>query len=138
VYGGAVESFEMLRQLEGCLNLEDLVSMSDLSVPQEQIQTFFNGTSSGPSGILAAFVPGRILRDAPSSKFGAPSMPCWLGAPAVGDLGPSWSSAIGGGLGSRGDLAGDAIVLIGGGVRGSSGVCGRFNCLSYVSRKYGG
>jgi hypothetical protein len=36
-------------------------------------------------------------------------------SPASGDLGPIWSSAIGGGLGSRGELAGDigeAIIVV--------------------------
>jgi hypothetical protein len=74
-------------------------------------QTFFRGTSSGPSGISDAFVPGRIRREAPSLKLLAPKMPCWLGAVAVGDFGPSWSSAIGGGLGRRGELDGDAAMV---------------------------
>jgi hypothetical protein len=38
-------------------------------------------------------------------------MPCWLDVPAVGDMGPSWSSAIGGGLGRRGEREGDAAIV---------------------------
>jgi hypothetical protein len=30
----------------------------------------------------------------------------------MGDLGPSWSSAIGGGLGRRGELAGDSAEAV--------------------------
>jgi hypothetical protein len=58
-----------------------------------------------------AFVPGRILRDAFLSLFCcivAESIESAAFKPtAMGDLGPSWSSAIGGGLGRRGELDGD-------------------------------
>ena len=58
----------------------------------------------------AALVPGRILRDAFASNGFRPSSPCSFGA-AMGDLGPSWSSAMGGGLGSRGELDGEAAMV---------------------------
>lgn len=62
----------------------------------------------------AVLVPGRILREAPS--WNVSSLP-WSSEAAIGDLGPSWSSAIGGGLGSRGELEGDAAIMegVGGG-----------------------
>lgn len=60
----------------------------------------------GPSGMSAAFVPGRIRCDALSVNAFDRSR-----EPAMGDLGPSWSSAIGGGLGRRGELEGEAAMI---------------------------
>lgn len=66
-------------------------------------------TKGGPSAMSSAFVPGCILRDAPWSNV-LKSF-CCSSVGAIGDLGPSWSSAIGGGLGRRGELDGDAAIL---------------------------
>lgn len=54
-----------------------------------------------------ALVPGRILLAEPWSTFA--SSEC---SSAMGDLGPSWSSAMGGGLGSRGELDGDMAAMV--------------------------
>lgn len=54
-----------------------------------------------------AFVPGRILLAEPWSTLA--SSEC---SSAIGDFGPSWSSAIGGGLGSRGELEGDMAAMV--------------------------
>lgn len=54
----------------------------------------------------AAFVPGRIRCDALSVNAFERSR-----EPAMGDFGPSWSSAIGGGLGNRGELEGEAAMI---------------------------
>lgn len=64
----------------------------------------------------AAFVPGRILLDAPESAWLKPASCPWSSADAgVGDLGPIWSSAMGGGLGRRGELDGDMAAMTDGG-----------------------
>jgi len=77
------------------------------------IPTSVKSSSGGPSAISAAFVPGRILLDAPESAWLNPlSRPCSSAEAAVGDLGPSWSSAIGGGLGRRGELDGDMAAMV--------------------------
>lgn len=55
----------------------------------------------------SAFVPGRIRLDAPLSKE-LNSFCC----SSVAGSGESWSSAIGGGLGSRGELEGDGTDAI--------------------------
>jgi hypothetical protein len=39
-------------------------------------------------------------------------MPCSVETLAMGDFGPSWSSAIGGGLGSLGDRDGDMVAML--------------------------
>jgi hypothetical protein len=58
------------------------------------------------------FVPGRILLEALiSSLSDCPNNLCSFKRLAVGDFGPSWSSAIGGGLGRRGELAGDIDMV---------------------------
>ena len=59
-----------------------------------------SSTSGGPSAMSSALVPGRIRLSAPLSRLTT--------SLATGDLGPSWSSAIGGGLGRRGELEGDS------------------------------
>jgi hypothetical protein len=82
--------------------------------------------TGGPSGMLADLVPGRIRLDDPLS--GAPSAPS---DPSVADLlgngefGPSWSSAMGGGLGKRGEACGDMLVaaIFVSVAMGSSGYC---------------
>jgi hypothetical protein len=53
----------------------------------------------------SAFVPGRILRAALWSRLLNNSFCC----SGLADIGDSWSSGIGGGLGSRGE-AGEAMV----------------------------
>lgn len=85
------------------------------------LRTSDRSTSGGPSAISSAFVPGRILRAALWSRL-LKSFCC----SGLADIGDSWSSGIGGGLGRRGE-AGDAIVKIYGriGGRGSALVCAR-------------
>jgi hypothetical protein len=53
----------------------------------------------------SAFVPGRILLAALWSRLLKSSFCC----SGLADMGDSWSSGIGGGLGSRGE-AGDAMI----------------------------
>jgi len=61
----------------------------------------------------ADFVPGLILLDAPCVKVsGASSWPCTSMNPTKGDFGPIWSSAMGGGLGRRGELVGDIASIV--------------------------
>ena len=57
----------------------------------------------------AALVPGLIRREAPWSTeaFSESVAASWPGTPGEGDLGPIWTSGKGGGLGSRGELAGE-------------------------------
>ena len=69
--------------------------------------TSTNGTTGGPDAISVAFVPGLIRLVAPESIASCP--PSSICPPAtesarVGDLGPIWTSGIGGGLGRRGEL----------------------------------
>ena len=54
----------------------------------------------------AAFVPGRILLSALASSF-----PC-SSDDEMGNFGPIWTSAMGGGLGRRGELEGDATLAM--------------------------
>ena len=68
----------------------------------------------------AAFVPGRILRAAPSSGFDAASRDSSFDRSIPGLFGPNWTSGIGGGEGKRGELDGDtpdrdgvtAVILV--------------------------
>lgn len=69
-------------------------------------------TSGGPAAISAAFVPGRILRDAESFEGCEEKFGINCGAPGRGETGFVWSSAIGGGLGSRGELDGELDGLV--------------------------
>jgi hypothetical protein len=69
--------------------------------------------SAGPSGISFDRVPGRILLAAAELAFSsAPRMPSSVESAATGDFGPSWSSAMGGGLGSLGELEGDIVPIL--------------------------
>ena len=67
-----------------------------------------SSVTGGPSAISSAFVPGRILRDASA----APPGKLFEYSDRPGDVGPLWSSAIGGGEGSRGDDEGETGVVI--------------------------
>lgn len=67
-------------------------------------------TKGGPSAISAALVPGRIRLEAPLSSV--LNSFCCSSVPGDGLLGPSWISAMGGGLGRRGELKGEAVVAI--------------------------
>lgn len=79
-----------------------------LTQGQLRKHTCCSSTSGGPSCISSAFVPGLILLEASTSAFcEAPSILSSLSRPALGEI---WSSAIGGGLGSRGELDGDAMM----------------------------
>lgn len=72
-----------------------------------------SGIRGGPACICSAFVPGRIRRVAAWSFWcvvlEAPSWP-WESSVELAD-GEIWSSAIGGGLGSRGELDGDCADM---------------------------
>jgi hypothetical protein len=63
-------------------------------------------TRGGPSAISSAFVPGRILLSATWSRL---LNSCCCSAEA--DIGDSWSSGIGGGLGRRGE-AGEVMSVV--------------------------
>ena len=67
-----------------------------------------SSVTGGPSAMSSALVPGRILRDASAAPPGN------LGeySDRPGDVGPLWSSAIGGGEGSLGEEEGDIGVVI--------------------------
>jgi hypothetical protein len=68
-----------------------------------------SSVSGGPSAMSSAFVPGRILREASAAPLGK------LGGynDRPGEVGPPlWSSAIGGGEGSRGDDDGETGVTM--------------------------
>lgn len=87
--------------------------------------TSANGISGGPDAMSAALVPGRILLVAPSSSlvgsarpgeafpgFGRPGEAMLDEVFMIGDLGPSWTSGNGGGLGSRGELDGERAPML--------------------------
>lgn len=76
--------------------------------------TSCSSTKGGPSAISSALVPGRILRAAPVSILLIPGnlAPCSSKSDTPGEVGPIWSSAIGGGDGSRGDDVGDCAEAI--------------------------
>lgn len=60
----------------------------------------------------AAFVPGLIRRVAPSSGLEVASRESSFEmSPIPGLLGPNWTSGIGGGDGSRGELEGETPAL---------------------------
>ena len=67
-----------------------------------------SSVSGGPSAISSAFVPGRILRDASAGPLG--NLGGYNDRP--GEVGPLWSSAIGGGEGRRGDDEGETGVTM--------------------------
>jgi hypothetical protein len=63
----------------------------------------------------ADLVPGRIRLEEPrSGAYNAPSDPSVAALLGSGEFGPSWSSAIGGGLGNRGDgdACGDIVAIL--------------------------
>jgi len=77
--------------------------------------TSVNGLRGGPDAISADFVPGRILLSAPCSSFVKSSVSV-VDASCVafmpGELGVIWTSVKGGGLGRRGELEGDAGLML--------------------------
>jgi hypothetical protein len=101
-----VKRFEVLRELEGRVDLSMLTMR--LCKYRVQVHTSDSSTSGGPSAMSSAFVPGRILRSAACWRLLNSSCCC----SGEADTGDSWSSGIGGGLGSRGE-AGDVILDIG-------------------------
>ena len=66
-----------------------------------------SSTSGGPSIMSSALVPGRMRLEAPLSRE-LKSFCC----SSVAGSGESWSSAIGGGLGRRGELDGEGAEAI--------------------------
>ena len=83
--------------------------------PQLALLTLSRGTTGGPVAISAALVPGWTRRfELASRSVCSICVGCRLAAaPPEGDLGPSWISAGGGGLGSRGELGASAMLKIG-------------------------
>ena len=73
--------------------------------------TSCRSTNGGPSAMSSAFVPGLMRREAPASTELPGNLPCSSNNATPGDAGPSWSSAIGGGDGRRGDEAGDRAAI---------------------------
>ena len=71
------------------------------------------GMRGGPAAISADLVPGCILRLALASIVLCSIEGSVFGLVRAGDLGPIWISVGGGGLGSRGELGGRAIVSYG-------------------------
>lgn len=61
----------------------------------------------------SALVPGRILLDAAASRLCSPGSLLWSSnSDTPGDVGPIWSSAMGGGDGRRGDDEGDTAAML--------------------------
>lgn len=60
----------------------------------------------------SAFVPGRIRREAPVSVPLPGSLPWSSNRETPGDAGPSWSSAMGGGEGRRGEEDGECAAIV--------------------------
>lgn len=75
-----------------------------------------SSVKGGPSAMSSAFVPGLILRDASAAPLGK------LGeySDRPGEVGPLWSSAMGGGDGRRGDDEGETGVAMACGGRESA------------------
>lgn len=88
--------------------------LSDIRLFVQEL-TSVNGFRGGPDAISADFVPGRILLSAPCSSFEVSSEPpvefAWI-AFMPGELGVIWTSVKGGGLGRRGELEGDAGLML--------------------------
>lgn len=80
-------------------------------------------TTGGPSAISSAFVPGRIRLEAPLLRLSLlKNLSFSSYSETPGDVGPIWSSAMGGGEGSRGEEAGErAAMTVRGGVEGAMG-----------------
>ena len=74
--------------------------------------TSCSSTNGGPSAMSSAFVPGRIRREAPVSTALPGNLACSSNTATPGDAGPSWSSAMGGGDGRRGDEAGECAAIV--------------------------
>lgn len=75
------------------------------------ISTSCSSTNGGPSAMSSLLVPGRMRRAAPLSRWAAPSsLPSSSYSDTPGDVGIVWSSAMGGGLGSRGEDEGDTTA----------------------------
>jgi len=70
-----------------------------------------SGIRGGPAAMSADLVPGCILRDAFASIVFCSIVGPSLEVLTDGDLGPICISVGGGGLGSRGELGGSAIVV---------------------------
>lgn len=87
--------------------------------------TSAKGINGGPDAISAALVPGRILLTALSLIFEIPAASgnvlnggerpgklVFDNAFIGGDLRPIWTSGMGGGLGSRGEVDGDRAPIL--------------------------
>lgn len=91
---------------EGCVNEQCSALRYSVSWKAESIS--MSSVSGGPSVMSSAFVPGRILRDASAAPLG--NLGGYNDSP--GDVGPLWSSAIGGGEGRRGEEEGETGVAM--------------------------
>lgn len=108
---------------EGCVN--EQCSAFRYSVSWKAESMSMSSVRGGPSVMSSAFVPGRILREASASPLGN------LGeySERPGEVGPLWSSAMGGGEGRRGEDEGEtgvAMMLSSYGVRVRARVRGMF------------
>ena len=93
---------------EWCRALRCSVSWKAESMSESSIK-------GGPSAMSSAFVPGRIRLDAPELTLLTPGnlLPS-SNSERPGDVGPSWSSAMGGGEGRRGEEDGETAAMSGG------------------------
>lgn len=119
-----IEGFEVFLKLKRRVKLVDVVRTSRGEHLLLMKPTSANGTRGGPDSMSTALVPGRILLVAPSSSLVRSARPGELFSGFLrpgegmldeifmfGDLGPSWTSGNGGGLGSRGELEGERAPM---------------------------
>lgn len=110
-----VEGGEVLLQLEGRVELRatrlaTATGKEKVREEAEGARTSLRGTSGGPAAKSSALVPGWMRLFAfMSTMFWSMRTAC---ASRPGDWGPVWSSAGGGGLGSRGELGGRAMASL--------------------------
>lgn len=102
-----MQRFEVLGELEGRVDLRVLAYALLIlwRAAAGATRTSASSNSGGPSAMSSALVPGRIRRAAAWSRLLKNF--CCSGEAGTGE---SWSSAIGGGLGRRGD-AGEVIAV---------------------------
>ena len=94
---GVVQGLEVFGQLEGRVDLLLDKSVGIMCL-LEGVCTSCKSINGGPSAMSSALLPGCMRRSRRSTRS------AWSNVKLV------WSSAIGGGLGRRGEEAGDAIV----------------------------
>lgn len=85
---------------------------ADLRCSCVLVPTSCRSVNGGPSDMSSALVPGLILLEAPLSTVPVGNLLLSSNSDTPGDMGPVWSSAIGGGEGSRGDEEGDTELVV--------------------------